>query len=183
MVTYRKPSSGGSTWLGILIGLVLGCALCAAAALIITDAPVPFVEKVQKSTRPIDASALDGKDPNAALYDNTTRSTPVEESLSAIKTVEAPTAHRLAEEPNAAQAAAETYIVQAGAFRSKTDAEKIRTDLAFIALEADVVQSTDAGVTLYRVVLGPFDTAREANELQQRLTSNGFDAMVVRNRK
>ena len=56
------------------------------------------------------------------------------------------------------------------------------SDLAFIALEADVVQSTDAGVTLYRVVLGPFDTAREANELQQRLISNGFDAMVVRNK-
>lgn len=182
MVMYRKPNSGGSIWTGILIGMVIGCVLCATAALVITGAPVPFVENVQKSTRAIDASALDGKDPNTALYDNTTRSTPVEESLSAIKTVEAPTAHRLAETPNAAQVSAETYTVQAGAFRSKKDAEKIQTDLAFIALEADVVQSTDAGVTLYRVVLGPFDTAREANELQQRLISNGFDAMVVRNK-
>lgn len=182
MVMYQKPNSGGSIWTGILIGMVIGCVLCATAALVITGAPVPFVENVQKSTRTIDASALDGKDPNTALYDNTTRSTPVEESLSAIKTVEAPTAHRLAETPNAAQVSAETYTVQAGAFRSKKDAEKIQTDLAFIALEADVVQSTDAGVTLYRVVLGPFDTAREANELQQRLISNGFDAMVVRNK-
>ena len=56
------------------------------------------------------------------------------------------------------------------------------TELAFIALEADVVKSTDAGITLYRVFLGPFDTAREANELQQRLTSNGFDAMVIKNK-
>ena len=91
MVMYRKPSSGGSIWTGILIGMVIGCVLCATAALVITGAPVPFVENVQKSTRAIDASALDGKDPNTALYDNTTRSTPVEESLSAIKTVEAPT--------------------------------------------------------------------------------------------
>ena len=126
MVMYRKPNSGGSIWTGILIGMVIGCVLCAAAALVITGAPVPFVENVQKSTRAIDASALDGKDPNTALYDNTTRSTPVEESLSAIKTVEAPTAHRLAETPNAAQVSTETYTVQAGAFRSKKDAEKIQ---------------------------------------------------------
>ena len=45
-----------------------------------------------------------------------------------------------------------------------------------------MVKSTDAGITLYRVFLGPFDTAREANELQQRLTSNGFDAMVIKNK-
>jgi cell division protein FtsN len=73
-----------------------------------------------------------------------------------------------------------SYTIQAGAFRSQKDAERIRTDLAFIALEADVVKSSDAGVTLYRVILGPFDTAKEANELQQRLTNNGFAAMVVK---
>ena len=80
------------------------------------------------------------------------------------------------------QATGESYSIQAGAFRNAKDAEKIRTELAFIALEADVVKSTDAGITLYRVFLGPFDTAREANELQQRLTSNGFDAMVIKNK-
>ena len=131
-----------------------------------------------------DAAALDGKDPNTALYDSGTRGTPADDALSAIKTVEAPTAHQRADEPvNAAeQSTGESYSIQAGAFRNAKDAEKIRTELAFIALEADVVKSTDAGITLYRVFLGPFDTAREANELQQRLTSNGFDAMVIKNK-
>lgn len=45
------------------------------------------------------------------------------------------------------------------------------------------MKSTDAGTTLYRVILGPFETAKEANELQQRLSANGFDSMVVRNKQ
>ena len=174
----------GSFWLGAMLGVLVGCIASAALALFITNAPIPFVEKVQKQSTPVDAAALDGKDPNTALYDSGTRGTPADDALSAIKTVEAPTAHQRADEPvNAAeQSTGESYSIQAGAFRNAKDAEKIRTELAFIALEADVVKSTDAGITLYRVFLGPFDTAREANELQQRLTSNGFDAMVIKNK-
>lgn len=173
--------SKGGLWTGILIGTALGCTLSAIVALAITNAPIPFVEKVQKSSTPVDASALDGKDPNAALYDNKTRSA-TEEALSNIKTVEAPTSGQLAEETNSFQNDGTVYRIQAGAFRNEKDAQKVQTDLAFIALEADVVKSTDAGVTLYRVMLGPFETAKEANELQQRLSANGFDSMVVRNK-
>ena len=139
--------------------------------------------------RPFDHQRTDSfrgkgsKDPNALLYESGDAK---DDPLSAIKTVQAPTANqRAAEQPsNAADQAAtgESYSIQAGAFRNAKDAEKVRTELAFIALEADVVKSTDAGITLYRVYLGPFETAREANELQQRLTANGFDAMVIRNK-
>lgn len=181
MAMTQKNSS---FWLGTLVGILIGCVICAAVALFISNAPIPFVEKVQKQSSPVDAAALDGKDPNAALYDAGTRGTPADDALSAIKTVQAPTAHQHAEEPvNAAdQSTGDSYSIQAGAFRNAKDAEKIRTELAFIALEADVVKSTDAGITLYRVFLGPFETAREANELQQRLTSHGFDAMVIKNK-
>lgn len=168
---------------GIVIGMVIGFAVSAAAALFITQAPIPFVEKVQHMAKPVDASALDGIDPNAKLYAKDTQGTPVNEPQSAVKTVEAPTENRQAEEApteDATQHVPGSYTIQAGAFRSQKDAERIRTDLAFIALESDVVKSTDAGVTLYRVILGPFDTAKEANELQQRLTNNGFAAMVVK---
>ena len=176
-------SSKGGLWSGILIGTAVGCTLSAIVALAITNAPIPFVEKVQKSATPVDASALDGKDPNAALYDSKTRSA-AEEALSEIKTVEAPTANRLAEEnANSVQNNGTTYRIQAGAFRNEKDAIKVQSDLAFIALEADVVKSTDSGTTLYRVILGPFETAKEANELQQRLSANGFDSMVVRNKQ
>jgi cell division protein FtsN len=168
---------------GIIIGMVIGFAVSAATALFITKAPIPFVEKVQHLAKPVDASALDGVDPNQKLYAKDTQGTPVNEPQSAVATVEAPTENRQAEETpaeDATQHVPGSYTIQAGAFRSQKDAERIRTDLAFIALEADVVKSSDAGVTLYRVILCPFDTAKEANELQQRLTNNGFAAMVVK---
>ncbi len=168
---------------GILIGMVIGFAVSAATALFITKAPIPFVDKVKHLAKPVDASALDGVDPNAKLYSKDIQGTPANDPISAVKTVEAPTANRQAEEvvaEDATQHVPGSYTIQAGAFRSQKDAERIRTDLAFIALEADVVKSTDAGVTLYRVILGPFDTPKEANELQQRLTNNGFSAMVIK---
>ena len=117
----------GSFWLGAMLGVLVGCIACAALALFITNAPIPFVEKVQKQSTPVDAAALDGKDPNTALYDSGTRGTPADDALSAIKTVEAPTAHQRADEPvNAAeQSTGESYSIQAGAFRNAKDAEKL----------------------------------------------------------
>ena len=114
----------GSFWLGAMLGVLVGCIACAALALFITNAPIPFVEKVQKQSTPVDAAALDGKDPNTALYDSGTRGTPADDALSAIKTVEAPTAHQRADEPvNAAeQSTGESYSIQAGAFRNAKDA-------------------------------------------------------------
>ena len=102
----------GSFWLGAMLGVLVGCIACAALALFITNAPIPFVEKVQKQSTPVDAAALDGKDPNTALYDSGTRGTPADDALSAIKTVEAPTAHQRADEPvNAAeQSTGESYV-------------------------------------------------------------------------
>lgn len=177
-MAHHQSSKRSGVFLGILIGMVIGFAASAATALFITKAPVPFVDKVEHMTKPVDASALDGIDPNAALQDAEKR-TAGKEALSTVKTVEAPTSNQRAQDDGATGAVG-AYTIQAGAFRSQKDAEKVRTDLAFIALEADVVKSTDAGITLYRVILGPFDTAKEANELQQRLTSNGFAAMVVK---
>ena len=64
---------------GIIIGMVIGFAVSAATALFITKAPIPFVEKVQHLAKPVDASALDGVDPNQKLYAKDTQGTPVNE--------------------------------------------------------------------------------------------------------
>ncbi len=169
-----KNLSKSGFWAGLFTGGALGCVVCAVIAVIIFNAPIPFVEKVQRQAQPVDATALDGKDPNVAMYDTHA----AEKALSTIKTVEAPTANRMLQEEATPGV---SYRIQAGAFRQAKDAENVLTKLAFIGLEADVVKSTDAGVTLHRVFLGPFDTPKEANDLQQRLASEGIDCMVIRN--
>ena len=54
---------------GFLIGVVTGLAIAAAAAILITKSPVPFVNKVDKVTADVDPAAklAGGVDPNARL--------------------------------------------------------------------------------------------------------------------
>ena len=63
-----------SGFAGFLIGVVTGCAICAAAAVFITNSPIPFVEKVQKVTADVDPAQklAGGIDPNRALNEQHT---------------------------------------------------------------------------------------------------------------
>ena len=168
----------GSFFLGTMVGILIGCVACAAVALFITNAPIPFVEKVQKQSTPVDAAALDGKDPNSALYDAGTRGTPADDALSAIKTVQAPTAHERAEEPtNAAdQATGESYSIQAGAFRNGTYADRLQQAL----LEQDFPAVTSQNNGLYRVTVGTYPTLDEAAAVERRLKQAGYQTVIVR---
>ena len=62
-------SNFASGFAGFLLGVVTGLGIAAAAALLITKSPVPFVEKVQKVTADVDpAQKLAGSvDPNRRL--------------------------------------------------------------------------------------------------------------------
>ena len=58
--------------LGVIIGLVIGLAIALVVAIYITNAPVPFVTKVQRPTDNAPAASTDGRlpDPNRPLYGN-----------------------------------------------------------------------------------------------------------------
>ena len=77
-----------SGFAGFLIGIVTGCAICAAAAVFITNSPIPFVEKVQKVTADVDPAQklAGGIDPNRALNEQQEKSAEQDDS-SGVKTV------------------------------------------------------------------------------------------------
>ena len=77
-----------SGFAGFLIGVVTGCAICAAAAVFITNSPIPFVEKVQKVTADVDPAQklAGGIDPNRALNEQQEKSAEQDDS-SGVKTV------------------------------------------------------------------------------------------------
>ena len=54
--TQRSRRSGGGTLLGILIGLVVGLAIAVAAALYMTKASVPFVDKGRRPPADLEAT-------------------------------------------------------------------------------------------------------------------------------
>lgn len=85
--------------------------------------------------------------------------------------------------PGAGDAASEaSYLLQAGAFRSASEAESMKARLALIGFEARVLDAQVNGQTLYRVRVGPYAQLDSMNRARARLAENGIEASVVRQR-
>ena len=82
-----------------------------------------------------------------------------------------------------AKPAAQTfhYFVQVGAYTRTEDAEQQRARLAINGLVGRITESEQAGHTMYRVRLGPFEVREEADRAKERAAGVGFsDAALVR---
>ena len=73
-----------------------------------------------------------------------------------------------------------TYFVQAGAFKTATNADAQKAKLSMMGIESKVSEREQAGRVIYRVRSGPFDDKDQAEKLKARLDSNGMDAALVR---
>jgi cell division protein FtsN len=73
-----------------------------------------------------------------------------------------------------------TYFVQAGAFRTPDDAEAQRARLSLMGVQARVTEREQAGRTVFRVRVGPFQNKDAADRVKERLDGNGFDSALVR---
>ncbi|MEO7954589.1 MAG: SPOR domain-containing protein [Polaromonas sp.] len=72
------------------------------------------------------------------------------------------------------------YFVQAGAFRTPEDAEQQRARLLLLGMQARVSEREQAGRTVYRVRIGPFDKKDEADRIKERLDNNSIETALVR---
>ena len=189
------PRKGGSLLAGILIGMILGLVMAGGVTWYMLKMPNPFVNKEPReavklapdavktapaktapATSPEAANAGEGK-PRFEFYKVLTD-----------KPDAAPVAPQGSDKPapSAAQpankaAAKETYFLQAGAFSSAEDADKMKAKLAMMGMEASVLTVTipDKG-TWHRVRLGPYKGADEMNKTLAALKQNGVDATPTR---
>ncbi|MEJ2534441.1 MAG: SPOR domain-containing protein [Gammaproteobacteria bacterium] len=74
----------------------------------------------------------------------------------------------------------ESFMLQAGSFRSAADADQMKARLALLGAVADVQQVTVNDQTWHRVRIGPVNGAREANQLRRQLQDNGIEVLVLR---
>ena len=72
------------------------------------------------------------------------------------------------------------YFIQAGAFRTPEDAEQQRAKLTLLGFQAKVSEREQAGRTVYRVRLGPFDKKDDADRAKEKLESNAVETALVR---
>jgi cell division protein FtsN len=76
------------------------------------------------------------------------------------------------------------YFVQIGAYGRNEDAEQQRARLAMAGMTARVTEREQAGRTVYRVRLGPFDVRETAEAVKQQAADGGFaDAALVRQQR
>lgn len=73
-----------------------------------------------------------------------------------------------------------SYFIQAGAFRTPEDAEQQRAKLLLLGMQAKVTEREQAGRTVYRVRLGPFDKKEDADKAKERLDNNSVETALVR---
>ncbi len=73
-----------------------------------------------------------------------------------------------------------SYFIQAGAFRTTEDAEQQRARLLLLGMQARVTEREQAGRTVYRVRVGPFDKKDDADRVKDRLDNNSIETALVR---
>jgi cell division protein FtsN len=73
-----------------------------------------------------------------------------------------------------------TYFVQVGAFSRAEDAEQQRARLAMLGFGAKVTEREQAGRTMYRVRVGPFQSKDQADSTKEKLDGSGMESSLVR---
>lgn len=74
-----------------------------------------------------------------------------------------------------------TYLLQAGSFRNRQQADQLRAKLALLGLETNIqTVSVDSRQAWHRVRVGPFNNLPDLNEARALLKKNGVDAILIR---
>ncbi len=188
----------GGTILGFILGVVVGLGVALGVAVYVTKVPVPFVNKA--SSRTVEQDVMETQrnkdwDPNAALQvkpaakpvDPTVVPAPAADvAAPAVKPAEvkpAVSADPLGDLAKARAGSSKAdpyyYFVQIGAFRTAVDAESQRARLSLGGIEAKVSEREQAGRTVYRVRVGPFDKKDDAIQSKEKLDGAGLDTALV----
>jgi cell division protein FtsN len=74
---------------------------------------------------------------------------------------------------------AKQYILQVGSFQNLADAEKLKANLAFLGLEADIQHVTVNNQSWHRVRTGPYRDKQQLYQSQRTLKQNDISAISM----
>jgi len=72
------------------------------------------------------------------------------------------------------------YFVQVGAYAVQEEAEQQRARLAIVGFEAKLTEREQAGRTMYRVRVGPYEKKEDADAAKDKLTDANVESALVR---
>lgn len=157
-----------------------------APAAVVNDAPVPDTADAPEVVPAVTATTAAKNDKEAKAAAKEAKETKEVKEANASK--EAASADPLGDLAKAKTASADaadnkdpfTYFVQAGAFRSQSDASAQRAKLAMLGWEARVTEREQGGQTMHRVRIGPFDKRAQADQIRTKLDGAGVESNLVR---
>lgn len=79
--------------------------------------------------------------------------------------------------PGAAQ---ETYLLQAGSFRQREDADRRRAELLLLGLEPKVEETDSDNGRWFRVYLGPFDSHGQMTRARSLTAAQDIDTLLLK---
>lgn len=184
----RRNGGGGIPgWIWLLVGLLGGLVIAAVLLLrgqwrdvdSLLPQPDPEARAPAASEEPVAQDAPESKKPKYDFYDVLRDKEVIipDAELSAQARAEAATP---AEETAPEAADGPRYLIQAGAFRSSTDAEALKARIALTGEVARVESAEIQGGTIYRVRLGPYPNASKLAAAKQALGSHGIEAVAIR---
>lgn len=168
----KKPLPG---WVWLLTGLTVGLLV---AFLVYIDANAPKPSGKTSSMTPVKSSKPSSTKSvlEKLKYEFYTL---LPESEVVIPDTEI--AERIAQmQKSSSHKKSEDYLLQAGSFKTGTQAESLKAKLAFLGIESDIQTVSIGDDTWYRVRVGPFKNLVEINEIRSRLRENRINAILVK---
>ncbi|MDO8860970.1 SPOR domain-containing protein [Haliea sp. E1-2-M8] len=74
----------------------------------------------------------------------------------------------------------ETFLLQAGSFRQRADADRRRAELLLLGLEPRVEEASGEHGRFFRVYLGPFQTHAEMSRARGLTTAQNIDTLLMK---
>lgn len=201
-----RTQRGGAV-VGFILGLLAGLGVALLAVVLIGQSPPPLVQRdvsSATSAQIAEAERTRSWNPNTGLAIHPPPASA--QAPAPAQTTDSPAA-AAAPGTDAAQAAAATvattgdqaqaaaaaviapvqgtpagphYFVQAGAYRSRADADAQRAQIAMMGWEARISEREQFGHTVYRVRIGPFVKRADVDLFQQQLQEQGIATTIIR---
>jgi len=178
-----RGRQGAPAWLWLLSGVLIGLGLAwyLFGKGYIPQPPPEVAEEPASAAAEAPATAEElvprGKDSKHQKYDFFTVLPEME-----VVVPEQELTSKAQPQPNAtpAQTLNERYLLQVGSFRDLGDADQLKARLALLGVVARVQSVKVNDATWHRVRVGPVGSAREADEMRNRLADNGIDSLVMK---
>jgi len=178
-----RGRQGAPAWLWLLAGMLIGLGLAwyLFGKGYIPQPPAKVAEEPPSTSAKAPASAEElvprGRDSKRQQYDFFT----VLPEMEVVVPEQELTGKAQPQSATApARAERERYLLQVGSFRDANDADQLKARLALLGIVARVQSVTVNDATWHRVRVGPVGSAREADEMRNRLADNGIDSLVMK---